>query len=123
MEQSQTNFQLSQKVMCQNVSHLNDAIVERHLIDLLALKDSEEWFEVEDQQVQMFTVNNPGATSELVACSLKPSGGNQKMKVQFGCRCTHNEQVIVQLCRIENLDLQKYPPSIAIGIQINYCHT
>jgi hypothetical protein len=105
-EQSKANFQLSQKLMCQNVNHLNDTMAKKCLVDLVNLKDAEEWFEVEDGQVQMFTINNPGATGKLdasiavTACLLKANSGNQKLKVRFGCQCTYNEQIIVQPCRI-----------------------
>ena len=103
-EQSKANFQLSQKLMRHNVSHLNDAMAKKHLIDLVDLEDTKEWFEVEDGRVCMFTINNPGATGELdasvsvVACPLKPNSGNKKIKAQFGCQRTHNEQVIVWPC-------------------------
>jgi hypothetical protein len=105
-EQSKANFQLSRKLMRQNVAHPNDALSERKLIDLVDLEDSEEWFEIdpEDGQVRMFTVNNPGATGELDMpmpqdpCPSKPETGNRKMKAQFGRRRTHNEQVIVRPC-------------------------
>jgi hypothetical protein len=91
-EQSKANFQLSQKLMRQNVSHPNDAMAEKRLIDLVDLEDTEEWFEVEDGQVRMFTINNPGATGELdasvavAACPSKPNSGNRKLKVRFGRR-------------------------------------
>jgi len=108
-EQSQANFQLSQKLMRQNVSHPNDAMAEKRLIDLVDLEDAEEWFEVdpEDGCVRLFTVHNPGATGELdaltslqVLCPSKPDTGNRKIKAQFGRRRTHNEQIIVKTCGI-----------------------
>ena len=72
--------------MCQNVSHLNDAMAKKHLIDLVDLEDIKEWFKVEEGQVQMFTINNPGATGELYAsvkvviCLSKPNNGNWKLR-------------------------------------------
>jgi hypothetical protein len=107
-EQSKANFQLSQKLMRQKVSHPTDAMAEKRLLDLVDLEDTEEWFEVDsvDGQVRMFTVNNPGATGELdpsvpqAPCPSKSEGGNRKIKAQFGRRRTHNEQLIVRPCGI-----------------------
>lgn len=107
-EQSKANFQLSQKLMRQKVTHPTDTMAEKPLVDLVDLEDAEEWFEVDpvDGQVQMFTVNNPGATGELdpsvpkAPCPSKPDAGNRKIRAQFGRRRTHNEQVIVRPCGI-----------------------
>jgi hypothetical protein len=107
-EQSKANFQLSQKLMRQKVTHPTDAMAEKRLVDLIDLEDAEEWFEVDpvDGQVQMFSMNNPGATGELdpsvpqASCPSKLATGNQKIKAQFGRRRTHNEQVIVRPCGI-----------------------
>jgi hypothetical protein len=103
-EQSKANFQLSQKLMRQKVAHPNDALAEKRLADLVDLEDAEEWFEVDPNggEVQLFTVNNPGATGELETlsqpCPTHPETGNRKIKAQFGRRRTHNEQVIVRPC-------------------------
>jgi hypothetical protein len=89
-EQSKANFQLSQKLMQQKVTHPMDSMAERRLVDLADLEDVDEWFEVEDGSVHMFTVNNPGATGELdlsvpqAPCPSKPDTGNRKIKAQFG---------------------------------------
>jgi len=109
-EQSKANFQLSQKLMRQKVTHPNDALADKKVADLVDLEDAEEWFEVdlEDRRVRMFTLNDPGATGELDAsvpshqdpCPSKPETGNRKLKAQFGRRRTHNEQVIVRPCGI-----------------------
>ena len=107
-EQSKANFQLSQKLMRQKVTHPTDTMAEKPLVDLVDLEDAEEWFEVDpvDGQVQMFTVNNLGATGELdpsvpkAPCPSKPDASNGKIRAQFGCCRTHNEQVIVQPCGI-----------------------
>jgi hypothetical protein len=87
-EQSKANFQLSQKLMRQKVAHPNDAFAEKRLVDLDDLEDAEEWFEIDakDGRVQMFTVNNPGATGELEIsatqepCPAKTETGNHKIK-------------------------------------------
>jgi hypothetical protein len=108
MEQSKANFQLSQKLMRQKVTHPTDSMAKKRLVDLVDLEDAEEWFELDpdDGQVRMFTVNNPGATGELdpsvpqAPCPSKPDSGNQKIKAQFGRRRTHNEQIIVRPCGI-----------------------
>jgi hypothetical protein len=42
----------------------------------------------------------PDHTASLDVSLSKPETGNQKIKAQFGCRRTHNEQVIVQPCGI-----------------------
>jgi hypothetical protein len=107
-EQSKANFQLSRRLMRQNVTHPTDTTTEKRLADLCDLEDAEEWYEVDsdDGQVRMFTVNDPGATGELdpavpqPPCPSKPDMGNRKIKAQFGRRRTHNEQVIVRPCGI-----------------------
>jgi len=108
-EQSHANFQLSQRLMRQNVTHPNDAMAEKPLVDLVDLEDAEEWFEIDpkDGLVRQFMVNNPGATGELGVltalqdvCPSKSDNGNRKIKAQFGRRRTHNEQVIVRPCGI-----------------------
>lgn len=107
-EQGKANFQLSQKLMRQKVTHPNDAFAEGQMADLVDLEDTEQWFEVngerrrKDGRVQMFSVNNPGATgvdepSEEEICPTHPDTGNQKVKARFGRRRTHNEQVIIRL--------------------------
>jgi CxC6 like cysteine cluster associated with KDZ transposases len=107
-EQSRANFQLSRRLMRQNVTHPTDAMANKRSADLCDLEDAEEWYEVDpdDGQVQMFTVNDPVATGELdpavpqAPCPSKPDTGNRKIKAQFGRRRTHNEQVIVRPCGI-----------------------
>jgi hypothetical protein len=108
IEQSKANFQLSQKLMRQKVTHPTDAMAEKQPVDLVDLEDAEEWFEVDpvDRKVQLFAVNNPGATGELdpsvpqASCLSKLETGNRKIKAQFGCWRTHNEQLIVRPCGI-----------------------
>ena len=104
-EQSKVNFQLSQKLMCQKVTHLNNATS-----SLANLEDAEEWFTIDPvtKNVCMYTINNPSATSELdpsIAlimhpCPLHPATGDHKLKATFGHHQTHNEQVIVHPCGI-----------------------
>ena len=67
-EQSKVNFQLSQKLMHQKVTHPNNAMPQDKATSSLAdLEDTEEWFTIDPvtKNVCMYTINNPSAAGEL----------------------------------------------------------
>lgn len=100
-------FTLKERLQRHRVAHPNTAIVtpekageKEHEDDL---EETETWFEIDGQNVELFTVSNPGSigTVDALPCeATKSATGNQTLKAQFGRRRTHNEQTMVRPCGI-----------------------
>ncbi|THV06826.1 hypothetical protein K435DRAFT_644489 [Dendrothele bispora CBS 962.96] len=73
--------------------------------------DDDQWYELVDNQVKMFTTPNSGSIGQpddpnaityptTPTCDSKSEEGNKKLKAQFGRRRTHNKQILVRPCGI-----------------------
>ncbi|THU87679.1 hypothetical protein K435DRAFT_821866 [Dendrothele bispora CBS 962.96] len=68
------------------------------------VEDDNEWFEVDGNQVQVFSHPNAGSTGQPdtvpIPCDTKSEEGNRKHTALFSRSRTHNEQILVRPCGI-----------------------
>ena len=110
LEKGKAAFMLKERLHRHRVSHPNNTMVtptkegeENTTAD--DLEDGEVWFENDNGVVQMFSNATPGSVGVVdepsVPCeAVKSDFGNRKIKAQFGCRRTHNEQTLVRPCGV-----------------------
>jgi hypothetical protein len=107
-EKNKAAFQLKASLQQSQVAHPNDSLSS----DPITLPDAEtegeadEWFEVKDGNVEIFSASYHGFTGvgdesiDAAVCPSKSPTGNRKVKTRLSRQRTHNEQTIIRPCGV-----------------------
>jgi len=105
-ERGKAAFTLKERLQRQQVSNPDNAMADMANDadeELDDLEENDEWFEVDDGNVQIHSPLNPGSVGvvgDAICEATKSPTGNRKLKAQFGRHRTHNEETLVRPCGV-----------------------